>query len=633
MKNIKKYNNKKMDINELEMNINQAISKKVIFDMNSERAKKRLAQMQKRKDYLNETDSIKNDKSTISLNETSIQIEESTPTQFSNKNNNPNTDLNQNNINNNQNSNNILLNPFSFDETEKSENEISNIELNVSDLDCNIEIDENDNKLKELNNVSSSEYAKNFCTSTSKSFVHLNNNLVARAAAQNEKNTTSYLLALCPEILKKNNNNKEVIFENYAVDDAINEENEVETPNKGNKTFLNSDNNHKKKYNFKKNFNNCNFDCKKNNGKDLKNDTFNNLLFNNVNHKKSKSGISFNNILKNHSAENKKSILKKKIQNSGNNKNTNNNYKKIFFDNIKSPLNKSKLSKNKPSSKINSSREFEHLKKNLIKHIPFPYSKKTINPLSKRIKISNSNKSNSIILYHNKSKTSFTKPFFVKINTPNTLRNNYSSSRVTENNQIKYKINEIKKDYKNSYHKKNKTYGSKLPIDNNQQTNNYYPNNNNYQNKNFNGNNSIHINNNLNRSYKKNLKNNKSFSKLEISNKNKIISSLKKMNFFSNENYSKALLALNNSTSSLFTILVFYDSNTNKFSFRGLYEINNKDSNVSANKIFSSSFCQSKININEINHFYTYDVKKEFVKFNFQNNENKKFNYNTILIF
>ena len=97
-----------MDINELEMNINQAISKKVIFDMNSERAKKRLAQMQKRKEYLNETDSIKNDKSTFSLNETSVQIEESTPTQLSNKNNNQNTELNQNNINNNQNMNNYL---------------------------------------------------------------------------------------------------------------------------------------------------------------------------------------------------------------------------------------------------------------------------------------------------------------------------------------------------------------------------------------------------------------------------------------------------------------------------------------------------------------------------------------------
>ena len=436
-----------MDINELqkgfELNINQAISKKVIFDMNSERAKKRLAQMQKRKEYLNETDSIKNDKSTISLNETSIQIEESTPTQFSNKN-------NQNNSYNNKNINNILLNPFSFDETEKSENEISNIELNVSDLDCNIEIDENDNKLNELNNVSSSEYAKNFCTSTSKSFVHLNNNLVARAAAQNEKNTTSYLLALCPEILKKNNNNKDFIYENYAVNDAINEENEIETPNKGNHTFLNGSN-YKKKYNFKKNFDinfhNKNHDFKKNNNvKDLKIDTFNKLLSNHVIHKKSKSGFSYNNILKNHSAENKKGILKNKFQNSGNKKNININ-KKILFDNFKSPLNKSKLSKIKPSNKINSTREFEYLKKNLIKNIPISHSKKPINPLSKRIKASNSNKSNSIILHHNKSKTSFTKPFFVKLNTSNTLRNNYSSSRVTENNQIKNQTNEIKKEY------------------------------------------------------------------------------------------------------------------------------------------------------------------------------------------
>ena len=623
-----------MDINELqkgfELNINQAISKKVIFDMNSERAKKRLAQMQKRKEYLNETDSIKNDKSTISLNETSIQIEESTPTQFSNKN-------NQNNSYNNKNINNILLNPFSFDETEKSENEISNIELNVSDLDCNIEIDENDNKLNELNNVSSSEYAKNFCTSTSKSFVHLNNNLVARAAAQNEKNTTSYLLALCPEILKKNNNNKDFIYENYAVNDAINEENEIETPNKGNHTFLNGSN-YKKKYNFKKNFDinfhNKNHDFKKNNNvKDLKIDTFNKLLSNHVIHKKSKSGFSYNNILKNHSAENKKGILKNKFQNSGNKKNININ-KKILFDNFKSPLNKSKLSKIKPSNKINSTREFEYLKKNLIKNIPISHSKKPINPLSKRIKASNSNKSNSIILHHNKSKTSFTKPFFVKLNTSNTLRNNYSSSRVTENNQIKNQTNEIKKEYKNTYHKKNKTYGSKLPLDNNNNNkNNYFSNNHNYQNNNINENNSNHINNNLNHSYKKNLIKNKSLSKLEISNKNKIISSLKKINFFSNENYSKALLALNNSTCSLFTILVFYDNNTNKFSFRGLYEIISKDGNISANKIFSSSFCQTKININDINHFYTYDVKKEFVKFNFQNNENKKFNYNTILIF
>ena len=56
--------------------------------MNSERAKKRMAQMQKRKEYLNETDSIKIEKSTFSTNNSPNQIEETTPTQLSNFNNN-----------------------------------------------------------------------------------------------------------------------------------------------------------------------------------------------------------------------------------------------------------------------------------------------------------------------------------------------------------------------------------------------------------------------------------------------------------------------------------------------------------------------------------------------------------------
>ncbi len=38
------------------------------------------------------------------------------------------------------------------------------------------------------------------------------------------------------------------------------------------------------------------------------------ILFNNVIHKKSKSGFSFNNILKNNSTENKKKIFKKKFK-------------------------------------------------------------------------------------------------------------------------------------------------------------------------------------------------------------------------------------------------------------------------------------------------------------------------------
>ena len=221
-----------MSVNEVEgkynSNINKVLSKKVIFDMNSERAKKRMAQMQKRKEYLNETDSIKIEKSTFSTNNSPNQIEETTPTQLSNFNNNKSNEI----INNNQNDQ-IFLNPFSFEE--KSENENSDVEVNISDLDCKVdETIKEDEDLKIITNTSSSEYAKSFCHSSSKSFIHLNNNLVARAAAQNDKNTPSYILALCPEILKKSINNKEIISENYAVDNAINEENEIETPNKSN---------------------------------------------------------------------------------------------------------------------------------------------------------------------------------------------------------------------------------------------------------------------------------------------------------------------------------------------------------------------------------------------------------------
>ena len=245
-----------MNVNEIKqdysVNINPAFSKKVIFDMNSERAKKRMAQMQKRKEYLNETDSLKYEKSTFSSTATPHQVEETTPTQFSNINNFQNNELNF--INQNEQ---IILNPFSIDENEKSENDNSDVEVNVSDLDCNIEIDNNNNdidNLKAFTDISSKEYAKNFCHSSSKSFVHLNNNLVARAAAQNEKNTPSYLLALCPEILRKNVNNKDIISENYAVDDAINEENEIETPNKSKNINYSSENIKSNNDNFDNNF-------------------------------------------------------------------------------------------------------------------------------------------------------------------------------------------------------------------------------------------------------------------------------------------------------------------------------------------------------------------------------------------
>ncbi len=657
-----------MNVNELKqdysVNINPAFSKKVIFDMNSERAKKRMAQMQKRKEYLNETDSLKYEKSTFSSTATPHQVEESTPTQFSNMNNIQNNELNYFNQNEQ-----IILNPFSIDENEKSENDNSDVEVNVSDLDCNIEIDNNNNNeienLKAFTDISSKEYAKNFCHSSSKSFVHLNNNLVARAAAQNEKNTPSYLLALCPEILRKNVNNKDIISENYAVDDAINEENEIETPNKSKNINYSSENIKSNNDNFDNNFiihkeiksetqGNINNNINSNNHSNINSNNHSNINSNNHSnnqsnhnsnsnlqiskkgfHKKSKSGISYNNILRTNSIEYKKNPLLSRMGNNSNNKNVKNSchvHKNSLFDNKMSI----KFPKNKPAIKINSTRELEHKKKNLSKNIPIPLPKKPINNNNFSKTVKNSiptfpNKSNSLLSHHNKSKTVYTTPSFITMNSLlsfNTLRNNSSSSRInnekkSNSNKPKNKINEIKKEIKfvNCIHRKTKTCGSTLPINiNNNNNNSHY-------NKNYNNNNNA---NNI-------LSKNKLNSNIEYSNKNKIISALQKLNYGSNQrdNFSKALLALNNSKCSLFTILVFCDNNISqkkKFIFRGLYEINSKDSYFTADKIFSPSFCQSKINIKDVSQFFNYDVKKDFIKFKFQNNDIKKFNCNTILI-
>ena len=488
-----------MSVNEVEgkynSNINKVLSKKVIFDMNSERTKKRMAQMQKRKEYLNETDSIKIEKSTFSTNNSPNQIEETSPTQLSNLNNNKSNEI----INNNQNDQ-IFLNPFSFEE--KSENENSDVEVNISDLDCKVdETIKEDEDLKIITNISSSEYAKSFCHSSSKSFIHLNNNLVARAAAQNDKNTPSYILALCPEILKKSINNKEIISENYAVDNAINEENEIETPNKSNnKHFViepikvNNVNNYNKNkickntiYNNNKikdlkNNNNVNNNNKKNminkihksikekninnnkksNDKELKIHIQNNNLENNnkISHKKSKSGCFNPNISTTHSIEFKKNPLLNRINSSNSksknfvpSKTTSHFHRNSLYEYSKYSFNSVNLPK-KPALKINSTREVEYKKKNLMKSIPIPHPKKSINNISKNVKSTTNKKNkNSIISHHCKNKTSYIKPSFLNpIIT--SLRNNSSSSRLNDikKNKTKIKIIDMKKEIKYKKH-------------------------------------------------------------------------------------------------------------------------------------------------------------------------------------
>ena len=52
-------------MNDNEFNINSLLTKKLFFEMNSERTKKRMAQMQRIKNTINENDSPKEDKSTF----------------------------------------------------------------------------------------------------------------------------------------------------------------------------------------------------------------------------------------------------------------------------------------------------------------------------------------------------------------------------------------------------------------------------------------------------------------------------------------------------------------------------------------------------------------------------------------
>ena len=441
-----------MNVNENEedykLNINSAISKKVIFEMNSERAKKRMLQMKKRKEMLNETDSLKYEKSTFSSTVTPLQNEDS-----------QNKNINyQNNeiINRNEK---IILNPFL--ENEKSENENSEIEVNISDLECNIEIEKNeDKKNNNIIDISSSEYAKNYCHSYCKSFIHLNNNLVAKAALQKEKNTPSYILALCPEILRKNINNKEIICENYAVDDAINEENEIETPNKSKFINYNSDN---FKSNNSKN-NSVELDKNINNNKNNKRViNYKEFKIKGI-HKKSKSGFCYNNILRTNSIEYKKNPVFNRMGNNSNNKNKKNSHLiNSLFDN--KYYNTMKFPKNKTSIIFNSTREIE-MKKNINKNIQ---CKNDNNNLNKNIK---NNKSISINSFHKKSKTVFTNPSFVNpIFNFNTLRNNSSSNKISPEKKNKNQFNEVKKEIK--YIKNfNKTYGITFPKNLNNKNNN-----------------------------------------------------------------------------------------------------------------------------------------------------------------
>ena len=147
-----------------------------------------------------------------------------------------NNDINDNcskdNEDENMDNNSVIINETDQEDKKEINEEDSNVELNISNLEIDInEINEESNTQNEedftASAQNSNEFAKKYLSSKSKSFIKFNNNLTARVAANNSKNSMSYMLALCPELIGEVDK-KNLIKENYAVTDAISEDIEAE---------------------------------------------------------------------------------------------------------------------------------------------------------------------------------------------------------------------------------------------------------------------------------------------------------------------------------------------------------------------------------------------------------------------
>ena len=189
---------------------------------------------------------------------------------------------NLNNENKNNENNNI-------NDEEEDDNNLRNKINNLYDYDNDDSISKNLNSNNHNNHNSKikeeNQFALKYLSSSSDSFVQLDNNLVTRAKFQNNHFTDSYFQALFPQ-LSLDDNHKTIKDKNYNVSEIIKEEKEIETPLRNKKSVENvSKKNKQKKYHdyfIKRN-------CKKN--LDTENKTIHESINENLN-----SFISFNSI-------------------------------------------------------------------------------------------------------------------------------------------------------------------------------------------------------------------------------------------------------------------------------------------------------------------------------------------------
>ena len=235
----------------------------------------------------------------------------------------------------------------------------------------------------------------------------------------------------------------------------------------------------------------------------------------------------------------------------------------------------------------------------------------------------------------------------VKTINKNNSQNKYNKNievKPKKNNNEKIKFKEIKKiigetSLTKIIHRKTNTIGS-TNIISNFLCNNFFNYNNLIQNTNHNIYNNMNVNNsnstrnNTSTITNKELKKAASINNLinNLGNKKKIISAMQRIKFIPVSYYSKTIKEMIKSKNNIFVLLVYKDQNQ-RYVFRGLYEILEKDPRI-AIKLFAPNYGQNIINVNNINYFYNYSFSRgDFIRYKFIDEKNKKFNEDTIIIF
>ena len=356
----------------------------------------------------------------------------------------PNLNKENTNNNNNENNNNENNNINDEEEDDNIRNKINNLYDYDNDDSISKNINTNQNsKIKEEN-----RFALKYLSSSSESFVQLDNNLVTRVKYQNNQFTESYFQALFPQLTLDENHkiNKD---KNYNVSEIIKEEKEIETPlrNKNKTEDLSyAKKNKQKKYNdyYIKRNGKKNFEAENKIIHESFNENLNSFISFNSIQNLSMSAVILNNKKNNANTENKLIDSYKKKNNNEEIKYKNNKIKQMKKNlNLKKCLTKNFLRKNKKTLHYMYSANLS-IKKHVKKDKEISQIKNSLLSNYKKNLITDTNKSKIHLKLKNSS----------CITDTSTIKNNANANGHYSVFNFREEQNNIDKVDKNNIHKK-----------------------------------------------------------------------------------------------------------------------------------------------------------------------------------